>query len=190
MKQQKPETADQERKRPTTSGGIQPKHHAPKTRAASQIRRKKIVKAILDGKTRKEAGIAAGLSPKSAESQVSQILSEPNVKTSLLQALEAAGLTDADIAQQQIALLNGRKYLPVRGDPGNISSAAPGDVPGYIAVPDLQAKSKALEMIYRMSGAYVEKHEMDIKRPINIVIRKFCSPEEGKEDSLVGCSTA
>ena len=163
---------------------VQPRHHAPKTRAASQIRRKKIVKAILDGKTRKEAGVAAGLSPKTAQSQVSQILAEPNVKTSLLRALETAGLTDADIAQQHIKLLNGKRYLPIRGDVSNFPPAAPGDIPGYIAVPDLQAKAKGLEMIHKLEGAYTEKHEIDLKRPINVTIRKFCpddSPaKEGK----------
>ena len=54
--------------------GVQPKTHAKKNKAAVEARRKTIINALLDGKSTMQAGTEAGLSPKTADSQVSQIL--------------------------------------------------------------------------------------------------------------------
>ena len=52
----------------------QPRHHAAKSKVACALRRKKILKGLMEGKTQKQAGIEAGLSPKTADKQVSAIL--------------------------------------------------------------------------------------------------------------------
>lgn len=166
-------------------GGNQPKHHAPKSRSASLLRKKKLVKAVLKGHNLTQAGIDSGLSPKTADSQVHQILAQPQTQSILLRALEAAGLTESEMARQHLLLLNGVKHLPRRGRIVDIPDLPAGQAPdpaaveGYIAVPDLQAKAKALEMAHKLTGSYTDKHEIDIKRPVNIVIRKFC--EESAE---------
>lgn len=176
------------------------KHHAPKDRHSAAIRRKKLVDAVLKGKDVKAVAISTGLNPNSIRTQIPQILAHPQSKSRFLKALEAAGLSDDVVASHHLELLNGKKYLPRRGvlpdlplvsdDPSNLAaeglSAIPDgvDAAGYIAVPDLQAKAKGLEMIHKLEGAYTEKHEIDLKRPINVTIRKFCpddSPaKEGK----------
>jgi DNA-binding CsgD family transcriptional regulator len=186
------DTAQLKPKRP---GGVQPKHHAPKGKTASAIRRKKIVKAILKGATRQEAGIAAGLSEKTASSQVGQILSEPSTKNTLLEAMKKLGLDDEAIALEHQALIKGKRYLPRRGEAvpdlpapdaapaGGAAPVHPGDVPGYIAVDDLQAKAKGIEMYHKLTGRYVDKHEVDVKQPITVVIRKFCSRGEKPKEN-------
>jgi phage terminase small subunit len=65
----------------------QPKTQAGKTRAVVAARRKKIIKAVLEGKTQKQAGIEAGLSPKTAQKQVSQTLLNPTVNKTFLDIL-------------------------------------------------------------------------------------------------------
>lgn len=65
-----------------------PAHHAKKDRISVQKRRKIIVKAIAEGKTEKEAGILAGLSPKTATTQVSNIMKKPEMQANFRQLLE------------------------------------------------------------------------------------------------------
>ena len=184
-----------------SASSIKPKkHHASKDRRSAAARRKKIVDAVLQGKDPKKVAISTGLNPANVSAQVNQILKHPQSKSRFLKALEAAGLSDDVVASHHLELLNGKRYLPRRGvlpdlplvsdDPSNPAAeglpAIPDgvDAAGYIAVPDLQAKAKGLEMIHKLEGAYTEKHEIDLKRPINVTIRKFCpddSPaKEGK----------
>ena len=148
----------------------QPKHHAGKSRAVASARRRKIVQGVLEGKPLKQIGIEVGLSPKTADNQVTKILREPHTKNALLEAMEKAGLNDEELARQHCALMNASRYLPARGD--DVGSP---EAQGYIAVPDYQAKAKALEMFHKLTGSYVDRHEVDMKQPVTIVIRKFCS---------------
>jgi hypothetical protein len=174
------------------------KHHAPKDRHSAAIRRKKLVDAVLKGKDVKAVAISTGLAPANISAQVNQILKHPQSKSRFLKALEAAGLSDDVVASHHLELLNGKRYLPIRGErPENVpTSADPSnpdvvglsaipdgvDAAGYIAVPDLQAKAKGLEMIHKLEGAYTEKHEIDLKRPVNVIIRKFSAdPAASKE---------
>jgi hypothetical protein len=157
----------------------QPKTHAAKSHAQSELRRKKIVKAILEGKSAVTAGIDSGLSPKTASSQVSGILKEPKTQDALRIAMEKLGLDDDFFARKHVELMNIKRYLPARGtDPGS------GAAPGYIEVPDGVALAKGLDIAHKLSGRYVDKHEHEIKRPLQIIIRKFCTPgKPDKEDA-------
>ena len=62
-------------------------------KASRKIRVVKFAKAILAGKKQKDAAIDAGCSPKSAESQGSQLASSPDVQAILNRALDKAGAT-------------------------------------------------------------------------------------------------
>lgn len=148
----------------------QPKTQASKAKPAVKLRRKKIIKAILAGKTHQEAGIIAGFKAENASSQVSKTLRETPMQDALMAAFDKLGLDDAGLAQQHYALMEGKRYVPARGDDEGCPEAR-----GYIAVPDLAAKAKAVEMLYKLKGKFIDKHEVDMKQPVKIVIKKFCS---------------
>jgi DNA-binding CsgD family transcriptional regulator len=88
----------------------QPKTHALKSRVACKLRRKKIIKALAEGKTNKQAGIEAGLNPNTAHSQVSQILNEPNVQSSFKALLDAA-VPDKLLTAKYNQLLESKKVI-------------------------------------------------------------------------------
>jgi hypothetical protein len=161
--------------------GIQPQKQANKTRAAVELRRKKIIRDILAGKTQQEAGIAAGLSSKSARSQVAQILANPNVKNALIHEMEKLGMTNDFLAGHHKQLIEGTKVISAMViAPGSGSDLADAGslTKDFIEVPDLVAKAKGLELAYKLKGLFTEKHEVDVKRPVTVVIRKFCSRTE------------
>lgn len=163
---------------PRKKGGNQPKNQATKSRAVVKQRRKKIIKAILEGKTHQEAGIIAGLKPENAGSQVSKILQNPPVRNALLEAMEKAGMTDEYLALKHRALIEGTKVISatiVQGPDSSDLKDAGSMSKDFIEVPDNQALAKGLEMMYKLRGKFTEKHEVDIKQPVTIVIRKFCS---------------
>jgi len=145
------------------------------------MRRRKIVKAILAGKTVKEAGIIGGFSPRTAETQASATLSNPKVQNSLLAEMEKQGLGDDYWIELHAKLANGKRYLPVRG----LDKESP-NAPGYIEVDDHQAQAKALDIAHKLAGRYTEKHEVDLKRPVNIIIKKFASRGKPAEEGKAG----
>jgi DNA-binding CsgD family transcriptional regulator len=156
--------------------GVQPKTHAPKTRAQCVARRKIIANALLDGKTTMEAGLAAGLSPKTADNQVSQILREPKTQNTLLAAMVARGMDDAYYAEHHRMLIEGTKVISaniiVPGGGTDLKDAG-SMTKDFIEVPDFQAKAKGLDMAYKLQGRYIEKQEIDIKQAVIIEIVKF-----------------
>ncbi len=159
-------------------GGIQPKHHAQKTRAAAKARRKQIIRDVAAGKPLQQAGIDAGLSPTSAASQVSRIVREPQTQDALLAALEKRGLTDDYAADHHRQLIEATKVISamvIAPGSGSDLKDAGSMTRDFVEVPDNQAKAKGLEMLYKLRGKFTEKHEHDIKQPVNIIIRKFCS---------------
>ncbi len=181
-------TPDPTQPKPKRSGGVQPRKQANKNRAVVKMRRKKIIKDILAGKTNQEAGIAAGFSPKTAAQQVSQTLRNPIVQNTLIAEMEKIGMDDAFFAQQHRDLILGTKIISatiiVPGSGSDLQDAGSMSK-DFIEVPDLQAKAKGLEMAYKLTGRFTERHEIDVKPPVNIIIRKFCSrgtpPTEGAQ---------
>jgi hypothetical protein len=163
--------------------GIQPKFHAPKTRAASALRRKKIIKDILAGKPRAQAGIDSGLNPTSAASQVSQILQEPKVLESLNAAMERVGMDEQSLALQLKKLILGTKLIPAT----IINLASGSKESGYVEVPDYNAKARGLNLAYKLLGYFRHKTNIEVKPQVKIVIREeFCSGDqrEGAESAV------
>lgn len=141
--------------------GIQPKTQASKNRTVVAERRAAIIEAILDGKSTVQAGIDAGFSPRTAASQVSQTLKNPQVQAVLNAEIERADMDDEFLASHLKKLIEGTKLIPAtiidRGS-GSITK-------GFVEVPDLAAKAKGLDMVYRLLGLNKDKHEVTTKRP-------------------------
>lgn len=162
----------------------QPKHQASKTKAAVRMRRKKIIKALADGKSEQEAGIIAGFKPENAGVQVSQTLRNPIVQNALIAEMEKAGVSDAVLAERLHSLLFGTKVIAANIFAGG--SPVPGGGPDladansmtrdFVEVPDNVALAKGIEIACKIKGQFTEKHEVDLKRPVTVIIRKFCSP--------------
>ena len=163
--------------------GVQPKTHAKKNRAAVEARRKTIINALLDGKTSLQAGTEAGLSPKTAESQVSQILNNPKTQSTLIEAMERRGMGDDYLAEHHRMLIEGTKVISaniiVPGGGTDLKDAG-SMTKDFIEVPDFQAKAKGLDMFYRLLGLYKDKQEIDLKQPITFVTKDFYMDKDGE----------
>jgi hypothetical protein len=171
------ESADNIKKTPRPRGGVQPKHQAAKSKIAVKMRRKKIIKDILAGKSLQESGIAAGFSPKTAAQQVSQTLRNPLVQDALLAAMEKIGMDDAYQADHHKQLIEATKVIAanvfVPGSSTDLADAG-SMTKDFVEVPDFQSKAKGLEMLYKLRGKFAaEKHDVNVKRPLTVVIRRF-----------------
>jgi hypothetical protein len=188
-------TTAQSKTKPKRDGGIQPRKQASKSRVVVEMRRKQIIKDILAGKTQQETGINAGFSPKSARSQVAQTLANPIVKDALIAAMEKLGIDDIYLAQQHRALIEGTKVISATIiTPGGGSELADAGSlrKDFIEIPDYAAMARGLDMAYRLLGRYKDRTGVELKQPVSIIIRKFCSrgvqDAAGYTDSPVGLS--
>jgi len=174
------DSADTEKKN-KPRGGVQPKTQASKSKIAVKMRRKKIIKAILEGKTQQESGIAAGFSHKTAGSQVSKTLQNPIVQNALIHEMEKIGMNDDFLAEHLRKLIDAKKVISaniiVTGGGSDLADAGKMRK-DYIQVPDYSAMARGLDLICRLRGLYKDRTEVDVKRPLTIVIRKFCSRTE------------
>lgn len=187
MNETKPPTEQAaEKPKRTKRPQIQPKTQAPKSKLAVKMRRKKIIKALAEGKTQQEAGIIAGLSPKTAGQQVQKTLSNPIIANALIAEMEKAGVTDELLAERLHTLLFGTKVIsanifapgsPIPGGGPDLADAN-GMTKDFVEVPDNVALAKGIEIACKIKGQFTEKHEHDIKQPITVIIRKFCSPTD------------
>lgn len=148
----------------------QPKHHARKNKAVVNARRKKILTAIVEGKTQKEAGIEAGLSPKSAESQVCEILKKPEVQKDFRRLLEKV-VSDEVQAEKYREILNATKVISanVIAPNGEGMADAHSMTKDFIEVPDYATQLRANDSISKLKGYLDEKNNF-VSGPVNIMI--------------------
>jgi DNA-binding CsgD family transcriptional regulator len=141
----------------------QPVHHAAKSRVAVKQRRKKIIKAIAEGKTQQEAGIEAGLSPKTAQSQISQILIEPNTQKRLMELMDKV-IPDEVIAAKYSELFNSKKVISaiVIASNGEGMEDANSMTRDFIEVPDYSVQLRANNSIAKLKGHFHEKRDLNI----------------------------
>ena len=162
-------------------GGVQPKKQAPKNKAAVKMRRKKIIKAVLEGKTLQEAGIIAGFAPGAARDQARNTLANPSVASKLLSAMEKNGMDDEYLSQKLRALIEGTKVISANvfapGSSTDLSDAG-SMTKDFVEVPDNVALGKGLEIACKIKGVFSEKKEIDIKRPLTILVRRFCAEDD------------
>ena len=162
-------------------GGVQPKTQASKSKIAVKMRRKKIIKAILDGKTQQEAGIIGGFKPENAGSQVAKTLQNPLIMNALVSAMEKRGISDDCIAERLHALLYGTKVISANiFAPGSGTDLADAGsmTKDFVEVADNVAIGKGLEIACKIKGVFSEKREHEIKRPLTILVRRFCADDD------------
>jgi hypothetical protein len=114
-------------------------------------KQRKLIKGIAEGKPQKTAAKAAGLN----ESYASQVLNEPKVKLALADLMEKAGLSDDVLLAKHVELLNAQKTISAIG-----SKEANGGTVDFVDVPDYQTQKGALEMAYKLKGAFIDKQEV------------------------------
>lgn len=136
----------------------QPKKHAGKTKAVVEARRKKIIKAVLEGKTQKQAGIEAGLKPEYAQQQVSQVLVNPIVKKTFLDILNEQipddfhtnvykeGMMADKVISANVIALNGEGMADAHSMTKD-----------FIEVPDHPTRVKAADSVSKLKGLIVDK---------------------------------
>lgn len=136
---------------------VQPKKHAAKNRAVAGLRRKRIIKDIASGKTLKQAGINAGLNPKNAESQVSQILKEPKVLESFKALLDKI-CPDSKLAEKYNSLLEAKKVISamVIAPNGEGMKNAGSMTRDFIEVDDCAVQLKCADSIAKLKGHLIE----------------------------------
>ena len=139
--------------KPPSRQSNQPKHHAPKTRILSKIRRRKLIEACLDGKNLRDVAISTGLSPRSVNSYPSQILSEPKVQQTFISIMEAEGLSDNFLAAKVHSLINAKKIEYFQKD---------GIVTDEREVEALETQRKTLELATKLKGHLREQSAGDI----------------------------
>lgn len=136
----------------------QPKHHASKSKEIAKLRRKKIIKDIAKGKTKRQAGINAGLSPKTASAQVTAILNEPETKKSFQQML--IDICPDDFHSQTYRdCMEAMKVISANiiALSGEGMADAHGTTKDFIDVPDYPTRLKAADSVSKLKGYVSDK---------------------------------
>jgi hypothetical protein len=163
--------------------GIQPKIQAPKNAIATKRRRQIIARELLKGTPAKEAGIIAGFSPRTAGQQVSMTLKNPEFQSTLIDAMEKLGMNDDYLAEHLRLLIEGKKIISANiifsGGGFDLANAG-STTKGFVEAPDYSAMARGLDLAYRLMGKYKDRTEVDLRQPVQIIIKKFCS--RGQKD--------
>lgn len=126
---------------------------ANKTKLALKMRAKTMIKAMLAGKNQTQAAIEAGYSPSYAKN-VGEILENPVVKQTYCQILDAAGATDEACAKVVVDAMKAMRTIScVSG-----KDAGSGSV-DFVDVDDHPVRLKAVDMVHKVRGRYVEKKD-------------------------------
>lgn len=146
-----------------------PKSHAGKSRKQVIMRRKKIMKGIIDGKSLKQIGLECDLSPKSAVSQISKIANKPENQKSFNRILEQSGLDDAFLSSKIRALCDAKSshFFNVDGEIIEKHSQAN------------ETQRKTIELACRLKGHLKEQATTDISVGLmSVVINTLNVPTE------------
>ena len=140
----------------------QPKHNAAKSKPIALARRKKIIEGIIAGKTQEQVGIEAGLNAKTAYSQVSRILQEPQTQKTFRQLLDAQ-IPDKKLTSKYNDLLESKKYLPTSE--------------GLTPVEDCSVQLRTADSVSKLKGYLVDKSEIGLDIPAIELILSALPPE-------------
>lgn len=128
-------------------------------------KQRKLIKGVIEGKTQKQAAIDAGYSEGSAETTASKTLAKEQVKASIQDLMEHMGLSDGALLIKHRELLEAQKQISGVKDRGGNPKEADGGSLEFVDVPDYQIQAKALEMAYKLKGAFVDKIDHTIGNP-------------------------
>jgi hypothetical protein len=144
----------------------QPKTHASKTKQAVELRRKKIINEIINGKTYGEAGASAGLSPKTAASQVNLILRKPEFRQLLNEAVP-----DDYQTQKYREILDATKVISANiiAKNGEGMADAHSMTKDFIDVPDYPTQLRANDSISKLKGYLEDKPAVSGPVTISVV---------------------
>lgn len=157
---------------------VQPKTQASKGREVVKARRKKILKALVEGKTQKQAGIEAGLKPEYAEKQVSQILSNPSVKKTFQDLLNET-IPDERQANKYLECLDATKVISanVIASGGEGMADANSMTRDFIDVPDYAVQLKTNDSISKLKGYVVDKSQHGLDDRVLSILCSILPPE-------------
>lgn len=144
---------------------MKPEPRVKAKEAKLTVKQRKLVNGVAEGKTQKQAAIDAGYSEKCAKEIASQELNKPSLKATLQDLMEHMGLSDGALLIKHRELLNAQKQLSGVREAGSESVE-------FVEVPDHVVQCKALEMAYKLKGAFTEKIESTIQTVSSITILK------------------
>jgi hypothetical protein len=159
--------------KPKKKSAEQPKHHAPKSRILSKLRRRKIIEAALDGKPLKEIAISTGLSPKSAAQQATKILQQPLAQQAFAQVMEAQGISDEFLAQKVRNLLDAKEIKYFQKD---------GIVTDEREVDALETQRKTAELATKLKGHLKDRSEVDVNIGLMALVVAAVKVDSGGEN--------
>ncbi len=137
---------------------ITPKKTSKTKKSPLTTKVRKLIKGKSEGKTTREACKKAGLN----EQYACDLLKKPEIKASLQELMDKAGLSDDVLLAKHVELLDAK-----RSDK-----------------PDYQTQKGALEMAYKLKSAFVEKKEITgadggpVKVEAEVIIRPSITREE------------
>ena len=124
-------------------GGNQPKHHAPKTRMQSHLRRQSLIKGLIEGKAISEIAPTLNLSPKTAISQAKQMLPESATQMSFARIMAESGLDSKFLADKIRKLIDAKTVLFFQHQ---------GQVTDQREIPAHETQRKTVELACRLLG--------------------------------------
>lgn len=153
-----PEKAGGEKTAPAEPEVLHPvtnaqKRNLSKSPEAARIRRKMVIKGLIEGKTIKEAAISAGYSPQSAGQQGHSIISHPDAKREFARVMEEAGISDDFLAQKIKDLLGAQETKYFQKD---------GIVTDQREVAALETQRKTAELATKLKGHLKDRSEVDV----------------------------
>lgn len=120
-------------------------------------KQRKLIKGIAAGKSQRQAAKAAGMD----STYASKVLKKPQVSATLQALMEKSGLGDKRLLAVHNEMLEASKTISVIPKKGETEGRdATGSSVEFVDVPDWQARGKALEMGYKLKGAFIEKVEV------------------------------
>jgi len=121
------------------------------------IRQRKLIQGVASGLPKRIAAIRAGYSERSAHAIADETLKNPKVKKALTELMEESGLSNSRLLEKHRELLNAQKIVSiVCGQEGNSATVE------YTEVPDYAIQARALEMAYRLQGAFAPEKIMGV----------------------------
>ena len=128
---------------------VKAKEAKPVKHAKLTTKQRKLIKGKAEGKTTRRASKDAGLN----EQYACDLLKKPEIKATIQDLMEHMGLSDGALLIKHRELLNAQKQI------SGVKDANSGSLE-FVEVPDYQVQVKAMELAYKLKGAFTDKTEI------------------------------